>query len=127
MTNTIFDTQGHTSISIQANETGSILFQDCQFFVNTAISITSEASNPIPYPGVSIRVENCFISRTTQQLGSISDTFIDTNTRVLLKVFNVTAYASITYDTYDNGEFDCNITVNESCSISGINLKFKRF
>ena len=122
MTNTIFENQGNTSVSIKANQTGSILFQDCQFFVNTAIDITSEASNLTAGPQISIQLENCFISKTAQHPRSISDNFVEHNTRVLLKVLNVTIYTNNTYDTYD-GEFDCDIDVNETCFISGNNLK----
>ena len=127
--NTIFDNEGDTSISIQSKRAGKILFQDCQFFVNTAIYITLEKSNPTFYPRMSVPMANCLISKTTEHLGNISHPVIDTNTKILLRVWNVTIYTNNTNYTSDHKDFDRylgdNIVVNESCFISGIILKFK--
>ena len=122
MTNTTFDNKGSTSISNQANQTGSILFQDCQFFVNTAINITSEAFSRIVYP---IRMANCFISKATAHPRNMADPAIYTSTTVLVIVWNVTIHVNNTHYTSHNRDFDRylgdNFIVSESCFLSGIN------
>ena len=103
MTNTTFDNQGYTSINIWAEDFGSVLFQDCQFFVNTAIHITSEKPGRIFYP---IRIANCFISETIEHPRDVSDLVIDTSEKILLRIWNVTIYTNNTYYTSDQEEFD---------------------
>ena len=128
MTNTVFDNQGSTSISIQVNETSEILFQACQFFVNTAIYILSEASSSIV---CSIRMANCFISKAIAHSRNISGPFIDADTKVLLRVWNVTIYTNNTYYISCNENIDRymgdDIVIEEFCYAAGNTLNVKEF
>ena len=124
MTNTIFDNQGNTSISIQANETSVILFQYCQFFVNTAIYITSATSYSTAHPQMSIQMENCFIS-TAEHKRRNSDWVIFSTQKVLLAVWNVTIYTNNSnYTSCKNLYLGDNISIRESCFMRG---KYKGF
>ena len=98
-------------------EPGAILFQDCQFLVNKAIDIESKY---VP----EIRMANCFISAITEHPGYNSRPVIDSDTKVLLRVWNVTIYTNNTYYTSGNDDFDYyignRIVVRESVFASGI-------
>ena len=100
-----------------AEEPGAMLFQDCQFLVYKAIDIESKY---VP----EIRMANCFISVTPEHPGYNSYLVIDSNTKVLLRVWNVTIYANKTYYTSGNEDFDYyignRIVVRESVFASGI-------
>ena len=122
MTNTTFDSQGDTSISIRAANPHLILFQDCQFFVNTAIYIMSDSSNPIAFPGAiyitsetsssivyPIRMVNCLISKTTPIPRYNWDWVIKTSENVSLSLLNLTIGKNNTYYTSGHKEFDYHI------------------
>ena len=95
---------------------GEILFQDCQFLVYKAIHIKL---TKVP----EIRMANCFISAMTDHLGYDFYPVIDSETKVLLRVWNVTLYANNTFHTSGNEDFDYyvgnSIVVRESVFAAG--------
>ena len=119
MTNTIFEDQGHTDAFVIAVDPGAILFQDCQFLGYKTISIEI-ISAKVP----EIRMANCFISVIAEHPRYNSDQVTDSETKVLLRVWNVTIYVSNTYYTSGNEDFNYyfgnRIVVRESIFASGI-------
>ena len=117
MTNTIFEDKGHTHASVVAENPVAILIQDCQFLVNKVIDIESKY---VP----KIRMANCFISVIRKYPGYNSYPIIDSKTKVLLRVWNVTIYDNNTYYTSGNEDFGYyighKIVVRESCFAAGI-------
>ena len=100
VTDTTFDNQGDTSIT--ADDPGTIVFQDCQFFVNTVIYITSETSSSIVY---AIRMVNCKITKTTPIPRYNWDWVIKTSENVSLTLWNLTIGINNTYYTASHEEF----------------------
>ena len=102
---------------VEAEDSGAILCQDCQFLVYKAIDIKSPKF-------LEIRMANCFISAMTEHPGYNSELVIDSNTKVLLRVWNVTIYVNKTYYTSGNEDFNYfignKIVVRESVFASGI-------
>ena len=73
---------------------------------------------------------NCFISAMTEYPGYDSDQVIDSKTKVLLRVWNVTIYANNTY--YTSGNEDLNyyigndIVVRESYFAAGTSISHSK-
>ena len=101
-----------------ALDPGAILFQDCQFLVYKAIDITSTKVSVID-----LKMANCFITVTPEHPGYNSDRIIDSNTKVLFRVWNVTIYVNNTYYTSVHEDFDYyfgnDIVVRESYFAAG--------
>ena len=85
-----------------AENPGAILFQNCQFLVYNVIDIDS---TKVP----EIRMANCFISAMTDHPEDGFYPVIDSYTKILLKVWNVTIYANNTYYTSGNEDFGYHI------------------
>ena len=71
-------------------DTSTSLFQDCQFFAHTAISIASENYGTAP----EIKMANCFLKGGS---GYWHQWILNTNIEVLLRIWNVTLEIEGTY------------------------------